>query len=124
MTTSITTEKDNLKYDLKNLINRKCEKGFDTFANAWDLYNHLNYDVSVNELINSYIDTYSYALREWAVDNYHYVMQAMGEGLCEGVTDFHQLIKCGQYVYYNELANECIEELFTEYNEDDDGDAE
>ena len=119
----MTTEKDNLKDDLKSLINRKCEKG-DTFANAWDLHEHLNYDGSVHELTDRYIDIYYHALREWAGDNYHYVEQAMDEGLCEGVTDFHQLIKSGQYVYYKELANECIAELFTEYNEGGDGDAE
>lgn len=132
----MTTEKDNLKDDLKDLINRKCEKG-DTFADAWDLYQHLDYDGSVHELIDSYIDIYYTDLRKWAVDNYHYVEQAMDEGLCnglkahktiecgdyiqyklEGVPDFHQLIKSGQYLYYNELAYECIEELFTEYDED------
>lgn len=114
----MTTEKDDLKYNLKQLINRKCEKG-DTFRDAWYLYQHLDYDGSVQELADSYVDIYSHALREWAVDNYHYVEQAMDEGLCEGVNDFHQLIQSGQYVYYNELAYECIEELFTEYNEGD-----
>jgi len=123
MTTVLTTKKDNLKYDLKDLITHKCEKG-DTFEGAWDLYNHLEYDGSVHELVDSYIDIYNDSLREWAVDNYHYVERAIDEGLCEGVTDFHQLIQSGQYVYYRDLAAECIEELFTEYNEDDDGDAE
>jgi hypothetical protein len=114
----MTTEKDNLKDDLRALIERKCNKG-DTFDDYWDLYQHLDYDGSVYELVDGYIDIDHHALREWAVDNYHYVVQAMDEGLCEGVTDFHKLIQCGQYVYYNELSYECIEELFTEYNEDD-----
>ena len=69
---------------------------------------------SIHEIVDGSIDVYYHNLRDWVVDNYNYVEDAMSEGLCEGVTDFHKLIQCGQYMYYREQANEAIEEIFEE----------
>jgi hypothetical protein len=75
----------------------------------------------VHELIDGNIDIYNRSLREWAVDNYEYVEEAIAEGLCEGETDFHKLIQAGQYIYFREQANEAIEEIFNDFEPKDDG---
>ena len=77
----------------------------------------MDYDGSLHELIDGKIDIYNYDLREWSVDNYEYVEQAMEEGLTGDETDFHKLIQCGQYVYYSEQVNEELELLVSIINE-------
>ena len=84
------------------------------FTDWHHLYEQLDYSGGVHEIIESNIDIYYYDLRKWAVDNYHYIEQAMEEGLCERVTDFHKLIGWGQYVALNEEAMQIIEDLFNE----------
>ena len=69
------------------------------------------YDGSVHEWVDGMIDIYYHDLRKWAVDNYEYIEEAMDEGLCEGVTDFHKLIQCGQYVYYRQECQEYLEKI-------------
>ena len=99
--------------DIKFLISNTVGKS-DVFEQAWDLYNHLAYDGSLNQIIDGNISIYYYDLREWAVDNYKYIELALEEGICEGVIDFHQLIQCGQYVAFREEAQEIVEGLFEE----------
>jgi hypothetical protein len=102
-----------MKDDLKDLISEKLT-GDETFTDSWDLYEALDYDGSVNELIDSNIDIYYYQLRQWAVDNWAYVEDAISEGLTEGCTDYHKLIQLGQYMQLSEEASDAVEELFTE----------
>ena len=82
------------------------------FNDANELYEELNYDGSLYEIIDAQIDVYYYDLRKWSVDNYEYIEEAMNMGLCEGVTDFHILIQCGQYQFYSECMWAIIEEIF------------
>ena len=102
-----------MKDDLKDLISEKLT-GDETFTDSWDLYEALDYDGSVNELIDSNIDIYYYQLRQWAVDNWAYVEDAISEGLTDGCTDYHKLIQWGQYMQLSEEASDAVEELFTE----------
>lgn len=107
-----------MKADIKEVMDEKLmdgngEYGY-TFANALELYDHLDYDGSVHELIDSSIDIYSYDLRKWAVDGWMYVESAIEEGLCEGVTDYDKLIQAGQYISLREDAWRYVEELYTE----------
>lgn len=90
------------------------------FDDAYELQEELDYDGSLHELIDGNIDIYNYDLRQWAVDNYEYVEEAIAEGLCEGETDFHKLIQAGQYVYFREQANEAIEKIFNEFEPEND----
>jgi hypothetical protein len=110
-----------MKTDIKDLMTRTlcnevgmydCE-----FDDAWELYEHLDYDGSIHELIDSSIDIYYYDLRKWAVDNWQFVEDAIEEGLCEGVSDYHKLIQAGQYLSLREDAQRYVEELY----EDQDG---
>jgi len=39
----------------------------------------------------------------------------MEEGLCEGVTEFHKLIQCGQFMALQDRARKIIQYLFNEY---------
>jgi hypothetical protein len=57
-----------MKDDLKDLISEKLT-GDETFTDHWELYEALDYNGSVHELIDSNIDIYYYSLRQWAVDN-------------------------------------------------------
>ena len=102
-----------MKDDIRDLIERNLE-GDENFSDAWELYEHLDYDGSVHELIDSSIDIYYYSIRQWAVDNWEFVEEAIEEGLCEGVTDYHKLIQSGQYVSLRNDANQYIEELYAE----------
>lgn len=106
-----------MKEQIKDLIDYK-ELDITEYKDAWELYDALDYDGSVHELVDGMIDIYYYDIRKWAVDNYNYVEDAIEEGLTEGVTDYHQLIQIGQYVYYREQANEAIEELYKELSEE------
>ena len=56
------------------------------------------------------------AMKGTKVDSHAFIDEAIDEGLCEGVTDFHKLIQCGQYMALNHEAREIVEELFNEYN--------
>lgn len=102
-----------MKADIKELIERTLE-GDESFGDAWELYEHLDYSGGVHELIDSSIDIYYDDLRKWAVDGWMYVESAIEEGLCEDVTDYHKLIQCGQYMSLREDANQYIEDLFDE----------
>lgn len=102
-----------MKAELKDLILNNVNTD-QTFADYYELYDHLDYSGLVNELIDSSIDIYYYDLRKWAVENYHYIDQAVEEGLCVYVEDFHKLIQMGQYVSLSEDAREYLEELFEE----------
>ena len=104
-----------MREDIKDLMLNNVQTD-DVFADSGELYDHLDYSGGVHEIIDSSIDIYYYDLRKWAVDNYDFIEQAMEEGLCEGVTDFHALIQVGQYVALNAEAIELVEELFTEHN--------
>lgn len=102
-----------MKEKIKDLIEYK-KIDLTECNDSHELYEELDYDGSLHELIDNMIDVYNYDLRKWSVDNYQYVEDAIEEGLCEGVTDFHALIQAGQYMYYREQANEAIEELYEE----------
>ena len=81
------------------------------YNESYELHEVLDYDGSIHELVDYNIDIYYQDLRQWSVDNYNYVEEAMDEGLCEGVTDFHKLIQSGQYVYFQAIANNALTEI-------------
>jgi len=85
---------------------------FNDITDACDINEILDYDGSIHEKVDGLIDIYYHDLRKWSVDNYSYIEDAIEEGLCEGVTDFHKLIQMGQYVYYREQMSESINELY------------
>ena len=102
-----------MKDDIKDLIKDKVQTD-DNFRDAWELYEHLDYSGLIHELIDSNIDVYNSDLRIWAVNNYHYVDEAIEQGLTDACGDYHRLIQCGQYVQLSEEAHELVEELFNE----------
>lgn len=103
--------------DLVDLIIRKCgEDEIEDSIEEYDLRDTIDYDGSLHELIDSEIEIYNHPLREWAVDNYHYVEDAISEGLCEG-TDYHASIQAGQYLFYSEQYNNELESIVESINE-------
>ena len=109
-----------MKQEILDLIE---EKNIDLaeLNDAYELEDELNHDGSINDLIDSNIDIYNYDLRKWAVDNYEYVEDAIAEGLVDTSDfDFHKAIQSGQYLKLREEANELIEEIFNEFEPEDD----
>lgn len=109
-----------MKQEILDLIE---EKNIDLteLNDAHELYEELDYDGSLHELIDGSIDIYNYDLRKWAVDNYEYVEDAIAEGLVDtNDFDFHKAIQSGQYLKLREEANELIEEIFNEFEPEDD----
>jgi hypothetical protein len=115
-----------LKQEILELIEYK-KLDLSEYKDAWELHDALDYDGSLHELIDGNIDIYNHDLREWAVDNYGYVEEAMSEGLVDTRDyDYHRAIQSGQYVSLREEANQAVEEIFNEFEpeEDDDNDLE
>jgi len=73
----------------------------------------LDYSGACHEQIDSMIDIYNYDLRKWAVDNWEWCEQAVENGLTDG-TDYHKMIQCGQYEYYNDQFYSALDDLTSE----------
>lgn len=101
------------KSDVVDLMEEKLN-GDERLEQAHDLYEFLDYDGSLHEMIDSSIDIYLYSLRVWSVDNWYYIEEATQQGLLEGVTDFHKVIQAGQYVAAQEKMYQVVEEIFEE----------
>ena len=102
------------KQDIKDIIEHK-EIDMSELSSHYDLISDLDYDGSLDEYIDSCIDIYYYSLRQWSVDNWEYVEQAMEEfGANE---DHHKNIQMGQYLQLTEQAHEIIKEIFDEHEE-------
>lgn len=83
--------------------------------NAYAIIDALDYDGRLHEIIDSYICIYYYELRSWAVDNWEFVEEAIQEGLCEGVSDYHKLIQAGQYVSLRQDALDAVESIYNDF---------
>lgn len=109
-----------MKQEILDLIEYK-DIDLTELNDAHELYDALEYDGSLHEIVDGNIDIYNYDLRKWAVDNYEYVEDAIGEGLVDTSDfDFHKAIQSGQYLKLREEANELIEEIFNEFEPEDD----
>ena len=88
------------------------------YNDVHDLRETLDYDGSLHELIDGSIEIRNYKLRQWAVDNYHYIENAINEGLVDTSDfDFHKAIQSGQFLQLTEEANEALEDIFNEFKE-------
>ena len=99
-----------LMTDILDLMDN-FERDDKSFDKSYDLHEVLDYGGSLHELVDGKIDVYYQDLRAWSVDNYNFIEEAIEEGLCEGVSDFHRLIQSGQYVYYQAIANNALTEI-------------
>lgn len=102
---------------IKEAIEYK-ELDINDYSTAYDLYDALEYDGTISEIVDGMIDIYYCDLRKWAVDNYDYIDEAKEQGLTGEDSDFHKDIQMGQYVYYQEQANEDLEAVFKELKEE------
>lgn len=101
-----------MKEEIPELLKQK-EINLDDYSDHQEVIDALDYDGSLHELIDGQIDIYYYDLRKWAVDNWSYVEDAINEGLVDTSDfDYHKAIQSGQYLYWQEQANETIEEIF------------
>ena len=79
-----------------------------------DLYEEINYNGTIHEIIDGHIDIYYSDLRKWAVDNWEYVEEANEQGIGTNGIDYHKDIQAGQYLKFKQDAVEIIEEIFNE----------
>jgi|TARA_B110000208_G_scaffold54342_1_gene71256 hypothetical protein len=81
------------------------------------LYDLLDYDGSIHQLIDDSIDWCYHDLRQWSVDHYHYIEQAIDEGLIDisVPADFHKMIQAGQYVWLSAIAWDLVAEVFADH---------
>lgn len=96
------------------------------FESFGELIDYLNGDDSnyisdkISELSDSIVDVYYYSLREWSVDNYGYIEDAIEEfGVDTKNPDFHKMIQMGQYFAYSQefysMVNDFKDYLETNY---------
>ena len=105
-----------MKESILELIKYK-ELDLSDYVGCHDLYEALEYDGSLHELIDGSVDIYTRNLWQWAADNYEYVDQALDEGLADASNGILSCLSAGQYIQLQEQANEALEEIFTEYQE-------
>ena len=100
--------KSEYKEEILIIINDNfSDKGLDSLISF--LEDDINYNGAVDDMIDDYIDIYYRSLREWAVNNYHYIEDALVEfGTSE---DYHKDIQMGQYKFYSEEIYSCINEM-------------
>lgn len=110
-------QKENFCVDLLDLFESILGQDDAETLDAWEVNDRLDYDGSLHELIDGKIDIYYYPIRQWAVDNWEWVEEAIEEGLCEGETDYHKLIQGGQYLYYRNQMNQEVEEVTQAIND-------
>ena len=111
------SEKEN-NYDLTDLLREKLkDHSLEELLkmNHNDVIEISDYDGRLHEIIDSFIEVYNYPLRKWSVDHYDYIERAIAEGLTEDISDFHELIQRGQYVYHQEKVYEELESLIDAY---------
>ena len=102
---------------MKNeILNAITDLGIDIskVENYNELYEEINYNGTIHEIVDGYIDVYYYDLRKWAVDNWEYVEQANEQGIGTNGIDYHKDIQAGQYLKFEQMAVEIIEEIFNE----------
>ena len=102
---------------MKNeILNAITDLGIDisTVESYHDLYEEINYNGTIHEIVDGHIDIYYYDLRLWAVDNWEYVEDANEQGIGTNGIDYHKDIQAGQYLKFEQMAVEIIEEIFNE----------
>tara|TARA_R110000787_G_scaffold25179_1_gene70840 strand:- start:152 stop:490 length:339 start_codon:yes stop_codon:yes gene_type:complete len=82
--------------------------------NGQELYEELDYDGRMHEIIDGNIDIYYHDLREWAVKNWDWVEEANSEGLGTNGADYHKDIQAGQFMELSEKAYLLVDEIFEE----------
>jgi len=84
------------------------------FDNGSELYEKLDYNGRMHEIIDGNIDIYYHDLREWAVKNWDYVEEANLEGMGTNGEDYHKDIQAGQFLKLSEEAYKLVDEIFEE----------
>ena len=102
---------------MKNeILNAITDLGIDisTVESYHDLYEEINYNGTIHEIVDGHIDIYYYDLRLWAVDNWEYVEDANEQGIGTNGIYYHKDIQAGQYLKFEQMAVEIIDEIFNE----------
>ena len=88
------------------------------FSSFSELIDYLNGDDNnyisdkITELSDSMVDIYYYILREWSVNNYNYIEDAISEfGVDTKNPDFHKMIQMGQYLAFSTEFYSMVDEF-------------
>ena len=108
------TATETMKTDLNDLFDLLVTD--ETFEDAFDLYQHLDYAGGLHEIIDGNIDIYNHPLVQWVADsgNHIYVEDYISEFMPPDSTTFYELIQGGQFLWLAEIARELVEALFSE----------
>jgi len=69
-------------------------------------------DDMLTEMVDSYIEIYNYPLRQWMVDNYEWVEDAISEGLVDTNNfDIHKACIAGQYLQIKDNVYTCLSNI-------------
>lgn len=73
----------------------------------------------INEVADSFVDIYNSDLLDWAKNNYEYIEEALDEfGTptdSNGRADFFQIIRQGEYLYYDRLFYDNLDDFIKYY---------
>lgn len=102
--------------ELKNGLDDEVLDLFDTGVD----YNGCYYICDmISEVADSFVDIYNDDLLDWAKNNYNYIEEALDEfGTPQdnnGKADFFQMIRQGQYLYYDNLFYDNIDNFIKYY---------
>lgn len=102
--------------ELKSGLDDEVLDLFDTGVN----YNGCYYICDmITEVADSYVDIYNSDLLDWAKNNYNYIEEALDElGTPQdnnGKADFFQMIRQGQYLYYDNLFCDNLDNFIKYY---------
>ena len=103
-------------FDIWSLVKEMIGDELADIMDCCFLNDKLDYDGSLHQAVDGMIDIYYHDIRKWAVDNWDYVEEAMDEGITESITDYHELIQAGQYVYYREKLDKELNSFVEEFN--------
>lgn len=110
---------DNVIEKMKELKSGLGDEVLDLFDTGVD-YNGCYYICDmITEVADSFVDIYNDDLLEWAKDNYSYIEEALDElGTPQdsnGKADFIKMIQQGEYLYYERLFYNNLDEFIKYY---------
>jgi hypothetical protein len=104
-----------MKKDIRELIIDRLEVD-ETIDDAKELYDRLNFDSSMDRIIESNIDTLHSDLSEWAVDNKHWIERTLEDGVCARDAGYYERIHAGQWLSLKADVQATVSSVYRELN--------
>lgn len=106
----------NKMIELKNGLD---DEVLDLFDTGVDYNSNYYIDDMISEVVDSFVDIYNSDLLDWAKNNYEYIEEALDEfGTptdSNGRADFLKMISQGEYLYYDRLFYDNLDDFIKYY---------